>query len=95
MFFIVNNKTCLVNEAQEVAMKKLILLFGLLWSFNVFADMQDGVAVLGDNATDAQIQAVRDGAKRRCEDIDSLDKREMCVDDYYVQHNLEEEPNCS
>jgi hypothetical protein len=29
-------------------MKKLAILFGLLLSFNVFADVKDGVAVLND-----------------------------------------------
>jgi hypothetical protein len=29
-------------------MKKLTILFGLLLSFNVFADVKDGVAVLND-----------------------------------------------
>jgi hypothetical protein len=40
------------------------------------------------------MQVVRDGAKDRCEDIDDEDKREVCVVDYYAQHNLEEEPSC-
>ncbi|CAB5501606.1 hypothetical protein [uncultured Gammaproteobacteria bacterium] len=75
-------------------MKKLAILFGLLLSFNVFADVKDGVAVLNDEPTEKQMQAVRDGAKDRCEDIDDEDKREVCVVDYYAQHNLEEEPSC-
>ncbi|CAB9539117.1 hypothetical protein [uncultured Gammaproteobacteria bacterium] len=75
-------------------MKKLAILFGLLLSFNVFADAKDGVAVLKDDATEKQMQAVRDGAKNRCEDIDDEDKREVCVVDYFAQHNLEEEPSC-
>jgi hypothetical protein len=75
-------------------MKKLVILFGLLLSFNVFADAKDGVAVLKDDATEKQMQAVRDGAKNRCEDIDDEDKREVCVVDYFAQHNLEEEPSC-
>ncbi len=69
----------------------LLLTFGL--SFNVFADAKDGVAVLGENPTEKQIQAVRDGAKDLCEDLDD-NKREICVADYYAQHNLEEEPSC-
>jgi hypothetical protein len=60
-------------------MKKLVILFGLLLSFNVFADAKDGVAILKDDATEKQMQAVRDGAKIRCEDIDDEDKREVCV----------------
>lgn len=75
-------------------MNKLVLLFGLLLSFNVFADAQDGIVALGDDATEVQMQVVRDGAKARCEDIDDEDKRETCVVDYYAQHNLEEEPGC-
>ncbi|KAA0445994.1 MAG: hypothetical protein FXV80_00845 [Candidatus Thioglobus sp.] len=75
-------------------MKKLVILFGLLISFSAFADERDGVAVLGDNPTEAQMQTVRDGGKDRCEDIDDDNKREVCVVDYYAQHNLEEEPSC-
>ncbi|CAC9464983.1 hypothetical protein [bacterium endosymbiont of Bathymodiolus sp. 5 South] len=75
-------------------MKKLAILFGLLLSFNVFSDVKDGVAVLNDEPTEKQMQVVRDGAKDRCEDIDDEDKREVCVVDYYAQHNLEEEPSC-
>ena len=77
-------------------MRKLILLFGSVFalSFNVLADAQDGVAALGDDATEVQMQAIRDGAQARCEDIDDDDKREVCVVDYYAQHNLEEEPSC-
>ncbi|AYQ57164.1 hypothetical protein BTHERMOSOX_603 [Bathymodiolus thermophilus thioautotrophic gill symbiont] len=75
-------------------MKKLAILFGLLLSFNIFADAKDGVAVLNDDATEKQMQTVRDGAKNRCEDIDDEDKREVCVVDYFAQHNLEEEPSC-
>jgi hypothetical protein len=55
---------------------------------------KDGVAVLKDDATEKQMQAERDGAKNRCEDIDDEDKREVCVVDYFAQHNLEEEPSC-
>ncbi|MBE8189789.1 MAG: hypothetical protein HAW58_02720 [Candidatus Thioglobus sp.] len=75
-------------------MKKFALLFGLLLSLNAFADKQDGVKVLTEEATEAQMQAVRDGAKGRCEDVDDDNKREACVADYYAQHNLEEEPSC-
>ncbi|CAC9645919.1 hypothetical protein [uncultured Gammaproteobacteria bacterium] len=75
-------------------MKKLAILFGLLLSFNVFSDVKDGVAILNDEPTEKQMQVVRDGAKDRCEDIDDEDKREVCVVDYYAQHNLEEEPSC-
>lgn len=74
-------------------MKKLAVLFGFLLSFNVFSDKQDGVAVLGDEPTELQIQKVRDGAKDLCGDLED-NKREVCVVDYYAQHNLEEEPSC-
>ena len=74
-------------------MKGLAVLLGFLLSFNVFADAKDGVAVLGDDPTEQQMQAVRDGAKDLCEYLDD-DNREICVADYYVQHNLEEEPSC-
>lgn len=76
-------------------MKKLVILFGLLVSLNsnVFADARDGVVALGDNPTDAQMQAVQEGAKNHCQEFDD-DKHEVCVLDYYAQHNLEEEPNC-
>lgn len=76
-------------------MKKLVALFVLLVSLNsnVFADAQDGVATLGDDPTEAQIQAVLDNAKNRCEEVGD-DKHEICIVDYYAQHNLEEEPSC-
>lgn len=83
-----------MNKNTGEKMKKLAILFGLLISLNVFADAQDGVKTLGEEATEAQMQAVRDGAKTRCEDIDDDDKREVCVVDYFAQHNLEEEPSC-
>lgn len=91
-----HNDAFYIEIFKGISMKKLLLLFGfsLLLNFNVFADAQDGVVVLADEATDAQMQAVRDGAKVRCEDIDDEDKRETCVVDYYAQHNLEEEPSC-
>lgn len=77
-----------------VAVKIIIIIFGLALNFNILADKQDGVAVLGDNATEVQMQAVREGAKTRCEEIDDENKREVCVVDYFAQHNLEEEPSC-
>ncbi len=91
-----NNKHLYLNETLGATMRKLAVLFGLLVSlnFNVFADAQDGVVALGDDPTEAQMQAVRDGAKNRCEEVDDDDKREVCVVDYYAQHNLEEEPSC-
>ena len=75
-------------------MRKLAILFGFLLSANVLADAADGVPVLGEEPTEAQIQKVRDGARARCEDIDDENQREVCVVDYYAQHNWEEEPSC-
>ncbi len=77
-------------------MKKLVALFGLLFvlSFNVFSSETDGVAVLGENPTEEQIQAVRNGARDFCSEIDDENQREVCVVNYYAQHNLEEEPSC-
>jgi hypothetical protein len=73
--------------------RKVILTIAVLLSFNVSADEQDGVTVLGDEPTELQMQAVRDGAQTRCEDKEE-DAREECVMDYFAQHNLEEEPSC-
>lgn len=79
-------------------MQKMVVLFGFLMalglSFSVFSDQKDGVAALGNEPTEVQIQAVRDGAKNVCEDLDDDDKKEQCVADYYANHNLEEEPSC-
>lgn len=74
-------------------MKKIILALAILFSLNLLADEKDGVMVLGDEPTEVQMQAVRDGAKNLCEEMEE-DKREECVMDYYAQHNLEEEPSC-
>lgn len=77
-------------------MKRLVILFGFLLglSSNIFANAKDGVAVLTEDPTEQQIQAVRDGAKDLCGEVDDENKREICVVDYYAQHNLEEEPSC-
>ena len=76
-------------------MKKLAILLGFLLGINisVLADKADGVAALGDDATDAQKVLVRKGAQDRCDEAGD-DKKEECVMDYYAQHNLEEEPSC-
>jgi len=75
--------------------KKLAILLGFLLGINisVLADKADGVAALGDDATDAQKVLVRKGAQDRCDEAGE-DKKEECVMDYYAQHNLEEEPSC-
>lgn len=81
-------------------MKNTILLLGFLLSFgvgvNALADAKDGVKALPENveATDAQKEAVRQGAKNACEDLEDDDKREQCVADYFANHNLDEEPSC-
>jgi len=40
------------------------------------------------------MQLVRDGAMAFCESVDDENERQVCVMDYYAQHNLEEEPSC-
>jgi len=40
------------------------------------------------------MQLVRDGAKDLCSEIDDENEAQMCVMDFYAQHNLEEEPSC-
>jgi hypothetical protein len=49
---------------------------------------------LSDNPTEEQMQLVRDGARDLCENVDDDNEREMCVMDYFAEHNLEEEPSC-
>ena len=71
----------------------LVMLFGILLSFNVFADDVDGVKPLGSNPTEEQKQVIRDAASNSCIYRDYYD-REECVLDYMVNHNLEEEPSC-
>ncbi len=73
--------------------KKLAVLFGFLLSFNVFATPEDGVKPLGANPTEAQKQAIRDGAQNACSEKEE-DEKEECVMDYFANHNLEEEPSC-
>jgi hypothetical protein len=46
-----------------------------LYSFNVFSDVKDGVAILNDEPTEKQMQVVRDGAKDRCEDIEHTNSK--------------------
>ena len=46
-----------------------------------------------NGGTEAQKEAVRQGAKEFCEDKED-DQREECVMDFYANHNLEEEPSC-
>ena len=49
---------------------------------------------LSDDPTEAEMQLVRDGAKDLCSEIDDENEAQMCVMDFYAQHNLEEEPSC-
>ena len=75
-------------------MKKIVVLFGFLLSMNAFAHLSgENITPLGDDQTEKRMQEVRDGAKSFCEDLDD-DQRELCVMDFYTQHDLEEEPSC-
>jgi hypothetical protein len=51
------------------------------------------VAPLAKDASDAQKQAVRDGAQDFCDSAEE-DEKEECVMDFFANHNLEEEPSC-
>ncbi len=77
-------------------MKKLLLLLvfmsGSFASVGVLSHGKD--PVLSDNPTEEQMQLVRDGARDLCENVDDDNEREMCVMDYFAEHNLEEEPSC-
>jgi chromosome condensin MukBEF MukE localization factor len=76
---------------KNLRLLSIIILIQLL-GVSAFAHEKD--PVLGDNPTEEQMQLVRDGAKDLCENVDDDNEREMCVMDYYAQHNLEEEPSC-
>jgi len=79
---------------------KPAILAGIMGlSLSSFAYPEDGIKPLNDNPTEGQMSVVRIGAKNWCEDqMDSgkitEDGREECVMDYFVQHNLDEEPSC-
>jgi|TARA_B100001105_G_C22353572_1_gene426860 chromosome condensin MukBEF MukE localization factor len=74
-------------------MRKLVVLFSsIVFCFAAFAHEAD--PVLNDDPTEAQMQLVRDGAMAFCESVDDENERQVCVMDYYAQHNLEEEPSC-
>jgi hypothetical protein len=75
----------------------LSVLMGV--SLSSLAYPKDGITPLKDDPTDEEMTVVRNGAKNWCEDLmDSgkitEDGREECVMDYFVQHNLDEEPSC-
>ena len=75
-------------------MKKLAVLFAFLMTTTVFAHMDgETVAPLAKDATEAQMQAVRDGAADFCDGAEE-DAKEECVMDFFANHNLEEEPSC-
>lgn len=78
-----------------MTMKKLFLatLLSLSFALSSFANDKDGVPVIPDDPTEAQMQLVRDGAAKECQQDDE-DARSQCVADYYAQHNLDEEPSC-
>ncbi|SFV54845.1 hypothetical protein MNB_SUP05-5-319 [hydrothermal vent metagenome] len=78
-----------------IQMFRYFLVISFLFSASIsFADKEDGVAVLNNEPTEKAMQAVRDGAKTRCENVEEEDEKQQCVADYYAQHNLEEEPSC-
>ena len=79
-------------------MNKLSILFASLFAFS----MSVNAHMTGENTpklptvnggTEAQKEAVRQGAKEFCEEKED-DEREECVMDFYANHNLEEEPSC-
>jgi len=77
-------------------MKRVIILMGVVLGLNanVAAHMKgENVAPLGGSSSEEMMQVIRDGAKSFCEDLDD-DQRELCVVDFYTQHDLEEEPSC-
>lgn len=79
-------------------MKKLSILFASLFALSLSANAHidgENVAPLPtvNGGTEAQKEAVRQGAKEFCEDKEE-DAREECVMDFYANHNLEEEPSC-
>jgi len=89
---VVFKVTCLKLRREIV--KKLAVLFGLLLSATTFAHMSgETVAPLAKDASDAQKQAVRDGAQDFCDSAEE-DEKEECVMDFFANHNLEEEPSC-
>lgn len=76
-------------------MKKLAVLFitaGMATAS--FATLEDGVAVLGANPTEAEIEMVRAGAKTACSEIEGYEEKEQCAMDYYAAHNYNGEPDC-
>jgi hypothetical protein len=52
------------------------------------------VPVLSDDATEEQMELVRKGATIFCSEIEDEDEKQQCAADYFVQHNLDEEPSC-
>jgi hypothetical protein len=76
--------------------KKIIVLMSLVLGLNVnlMAHMSgENITPLGNSDSESMKQVIRDGAKSFCEDLDD-DQRELCVMDFYTQHDLEEEPSC-
>ena len=77
-------------------MKSIILLVSFLMglNMNLMAHTKgESITPLGDSDSESMKQAIRDGAKSFCEDLED-DQRELCVVDFYTQHDLEEEPSC-
>jgi chromosome condensin MukBEF MukE localization factor len=77
-------------------MKKILVLLTFLLSIVYsLSGISHGIdPVLSDDPTEEQMQLVRDGAKDLCSEIDDENEAQMCVMDFYAQHNLEEEPSC-
>ncbi len=76
---------------------KLVLL-SLFLGFSVVVsavNYNDGVPILAEGAdpTEAQENAIREGAKNWCSEKED-DQKEQCALDYFVGHNYEGEPSC-
>jgi len=70
------------------------VLFAFLMTTTVFAHMDgETVVPLAKDATEAQMQVIRDGAQDFCDGVEE-DAKEECVMDFFANHNLEEEPSC-
>lgn len=77
-------------------MKKLFTIFAVSFMAMTSANatLEDGVAVLGANPTEAEVEMVRAGAKAACAELEDYEEKEQCAMDYYAAHNFEGEPDC-
>ncbi len=82
---------------QKLA-RYFLFIMGFMFSLSAMSaiDYKDGVPILKKDAeiTQAQENAIREGAIRWCSDIEDDNEREQCVLDYFVNHNYEGEPDC-